>query len=415
MLLGDLGARVLKVEPLEGDWARQLEPRQGSHSAVFLALNRNKESLAVDYQTAAGREIMQRLARRADMVICEILPDQARALGLDYATLAAHNPQLIYGLLTPFGEHGPWANRIASELVVQAASGYPRYLGRYGDEPVRIGTDAASTVGGVFLLQGLLAALFYRLRHGVGQRVAVSQLGALYAVKTIQIAAQCDPDTWEGYHCWGPYNPPDTGWQTQDRPIVFSFGEFTGGGPGKQSQWPAFCHALGLDHLLQDQRFEPDGKNSTGLGADVAALRSLYEAAFRHYPAAELVALIRRLEGAAYPYHTYETLFADAQAHILQLLQRLPGPEGDLAAIKTPWNFSTLRPVVRCGPPTLGNATGTILEELGYETAQRQQLFAAGVVAGARGAARPPVPTPLAPSGAAPGRQPVCHTVEAPW
>ena len=382
LLLGDLGARVLKVEPLEGDWARQLEPRQGNHSAVFLALNRNKTSIALDYQSAAGQEVVQRLARRADMVLYDASPKHARALGLDYATLAAQNPQLIYGLLTPFGEHGPWANRVASELVVQAASGYPRYLGVAGQEPVRLGLDAASAVGGTFLLQGLLAALFYRQRSGCGQCVAVSQLGALYAVKTIQIAAQYNPDTWEGYHCWGPYNPPDTGWQTQDRPIVFSFGEFTGGGPDKQSQWPAFCRALGLDHLLDDPRFEPDGKNSTGLGADVAPLRSEYEAAFRHHTAAELVELVRRLEGAAYPYHTYETLFADEQAQVLQLLQQIPGPEGTLTAVKNPWNFSTLRPVVQCGPPALGNATGAVLAALGYTAAQRQQLFDAGVVAG---------------------------------
>jgi crotonobetainyl-CoA:carnitine CoA-transferase CaiB-like acyl-CoA transferase len=239
LLLGDLGARVLKVEPLEGDWAHQLEPRQGNHSAVFLALNRIKTSMALDYQSATGQEVVQRLVRHADMVLYDSHPKQARALGLDYATLAAYNPQLIYGLLTPFGEHGPWANRVASELVVQAASGYPRYLGVAGEEPVRLGLDAASAVGGTFLLQGLLAALFYRQRSGYGQCVAVSQLGALYAVKTIQIAAQYNPDTWEGYHCWGHYNPPDTGWQTQDRPIVFSFGEFTGGGPDKQSQRPA--------------------------------------------------------------------------------------------------------------------------------------------------------------------------------
>ena len=382
LLLGDLGARVLKVEPLEGDWARQLEPRQGSHSAVFLALNRNKVSLALDYHSAAGQEIIQRLARCADIVIYDASPKQARTLGLDYATLAHQNPQLIYGLLTPFGEHGPWANRVASELVVQAASGYPRYLGVTGQEPVRLGLDAASAVGGTFLLQGLLGALFYRQRSGCGQYVAVSQLGALYAVKTIQIAAQYNPDTWEGYHCWGPYNPPDTGWQTQDRPIVFSFGEFTGGGPDKQSQWPAFCRALELDQLLEDPRFEPDGKNSTGLGADVAALRSEYEAALRHHTAADLVTLVRRLEGAAYPYHTYETLFADEQAQVLQLLQQIPGPEGTLTAVKNPWNFSTLRPVVQCGPPVLGNATGAVLAALGYTATQRQQLFDAGVVAG---------------------------------
>lgn len=397
MLLGDLGARVLKVEPLAGDWSRQLAPRQGSHSAVFLALNRNKASLAVDVQALAGREIVQRLACLADMVICDRHPSEADALGLDYATLARQNPQLIYGLITPFGEQGPWAHRPASELTVQAASGYPRYLGVYGEAPIRLGADVASTVGGIFLLQGLLAALFYRLRNGHGQGVSVSQLGSLYAIKTIQIAAQYQPDSWEGYHCWGPYTPPDTGWQTKDQPMVFSFGEFTGGGPDKPSQWPAFCRALGLEHLLQDARFESDGKNSTGLGADAAALRSVYEDVFGDHTAAELVDLIRGLEGAAYPYHTHGTLFSDGQVQLMQLLRHIPGPEGDLVAIKTPWNFSMLRPVVQCGPPALGNATGTVLAELGYDETERHRLLAEGVVAGIPAAARVVQPTPSTP------------------
>ncbi|ETW96977.1 MAG: hypothetical protein ETSY1_24475 [Candidatus Entotheonella factor] len=380
MLLGDLGARVIKVEPLQGDWARELEPKQGDESAVFLALNRNKESLAVDVNTPEGREIVQQMARLADVVICDQPAKYAAQHGCDYATLAALNPKLIYGLLTPFGEHGPWANRSASELTVQAASGYPRYLGTYGGDPVRIGADVASTMGGVFLLQGLLAALWHRRQHGVGQCVAVSQLGALFAIKTIQITAQYDPDVWEGYHCWGPYDVPDTGWQTQDRPLVFSFGEFTGGGPDKQSQWPAFCRALGLEALLEDTNCDQDGKNSTGLGADASAYRAIYEAAFQDKSAAELVELIRGLEGAAYPYHTHETLLTDEQSQAMQLLQSTPS--GDYRAIKMPWNFSAMQAAKLAPPPTLGNATGNVLAELGYDADQRSRLYHNGVVSG---------------------------------
>lgn len=394
--LGDLGARVLKVEPLDGDWARQLEPRHGDHSAVFLALNQNTHSIAVDRESPEGQTIIQQLAQHADIVICDEHPEHATASGYDYATLSRLNPALIYGQLTPFGEHGPWATHPASELVVQAASGYPRYLGTYGDAPVRLGTDVASTLGAVFLLQGLLAALLYRTRNGHGQCVAVSQLGALYALKTIQIAAQYNPDTWEGYHCQGPYDPPDIGWQTTDRPIVFSFGEFTGGGPGKESQWPAFCRALGLEHLLHDTRFDPDGKNSTGLGANAAALRPIYEAAFQDRTSAELITLIRSLDGAAYPYHTHETLFADEQAQILQLRQQ-PRAEGDLASVKVPWNFSLMRPSPQHNTPALGNATGAILAELGYDSAHIQQLSATGVVAGSVAGVHPPQPVSTAP------------------
>ena len=380
MLLGDLGARVIKFEPLQGDWARELEPRQGDASAVFMALNRNKESLAVDIDTPQGREIMQRAARFADVIICDQTDTRAAAMGCDHATLAALNPQLIYGRLTPFGDHGPWAERLASELVVQAASGYPRYLGTYGGDPVRIGADVASAMGGAFLLQGILAALWHRRRHGAGQCVAVSQLGALFAIKTLQITAQYNPDTWEGYHCWGPYDAPDTGWRTHDQPLVFSFGEFTGGGPDKQSQWPTFCRALGLEALLEDRNCDRDGKNSTGLGADAAAYRASYEAAFQHKSAAELVELIRGLEGAAYPYHTHESLLADAQIQAMKLLQYTP--DGAYRAIKMPWNFSDMPAPKLEPPPTLGNATGKVLAELGYDAPQRSHLHSTGIVTG---------------------------------
>lgn len=383
MLLGSLGARVIKVEPLAGDWARALEPRQGDTSAVFMALNRNKETFAVDLTATEGREIIQRLARLADVVICDQPATQAAQHGYDYAALAGLNPNLIYGLLTPFGEHGPWANHPASELVVQAASGYPRYLGTYGGDPVRIGADAASAMGGTFLLQGLLAAIWHRQRHGHGQCVSVSQLGSLFAIKSIQITAQYNPDAWEGYHCWGPYDTPDTGWQTKDRPLVFSFGEFTGGGPDKQSQWPAFCQALGLTSLLEDPNCDQDGKNSTGLGANAAEYRAIYEAAFQDKSAAELVELIRGLEGAAYPYHTHETLFADPQAQAMQLLQSTPASSGGYRTIKIPWNFSGMQAVPPSGAPELGRDTGKILAELGYNSEQRTHVFAAGVVAGA--------------------------------
>ena len=393
-LLGDLGARIIKVEPIEGDWTRQLEPRQGPHSALFLALNRNKVSLAVDRDTPGGQAIIQQLAQRADIVICDAPPKYATARGCDYSTLSQRNPNLIYGLITPFGEHGPWANRAASELVVQAASGYPRYLGMHGGEPVRIGADVANTMGGVFLLQGLLAALLYRRRHGRGQCVAVSQLGSLFALKTIQIASQYNPDTWEGYHCWGPYTPPDTGWRTQDGAMVFSFGEFTGGGPDKKSRWPDFCRAMGLDHLIDNPAFDDDGKNSTGLGADAATHRPLYEAAFQDKTVAELVEVIRQLEGAAYPYHTHETLFQDEQAQLLQILQPLPGSNGDLAAVAMPWNFSLIRPAFQCPPPPMGNATEAILAELGYDDTQRAQLFASGVAAGSPVIEHYPLPSP---------------------
>ena len=379
MTLGDLGAHVIKVEPLDGDWSRALEPRSGENAAAFLALNRNKESVALDPACEGGRVIVDALVARADIVICD--EHSRRTLDDDYPRWSAENPGLICADVTPFGTYGPWAERAGSELVVQAASGYPRYLGASENEPVRIGTDVAGTMGGVFLLQGILAAWLHG-RRGEGQRVSVSQLGALYALKTIQIAAQHDPDVWEGYHCWGPYDPPDTGWQAEDLPIVFSFGEFTGGGPGKASRWPEFCQAIGLEELVSDLRFDDDGKNSTGLGAAAAALRPIYEKAFSTRTAGELVELIRALGGAAFPYHTHATLFADAAIEALGDLRS--SPDGSASGVRPPWSFSGRRCAPRSPAPALGDSTATILEAIGYGPDQRTELFDAGVVAGPR-------------------------------
>lgn len=139
---------------------------------------------------------------------------------------------------------------------------------------------------------------------------------------------------------------------------------------------------MGLTSLLEDPNCDQDGKNSTGLGADAAVYRPIYEAAFQDKSAAESVELIRGLEGAAYPYHTHETLFADEQTQTMQLLRPIQSAAGEHHTIKMPWNFSEMQAAPPSGAPGLGSATGAVLTELGYGPEQRAQYFAAGVIAG---------------------------------
>ena len=178
--LADLGADVVKVEPLRGDPTRGWGPPfVGAHSAVFLSLNQSKRSLALDLELEPARAAVRALAARADVVIEDLGPGAAARLGLGYEDLAASNPGLVYCAITPFGEAGPLAGRAGSELVVQALSEYPRSLGRIGEPPVRGGTDIAGMNTGILAAQAIGAALFHRQSAGVGQRVAVSQLCTL--------------------------------------------------------------------------------------------------------------------------------------------------------------------------------------------------------------------------------------------
>ena len=371
MQLGDFGARVIKVEPLAGDWSRAMGPPfVGDDSTLFLSVNRNKQSLALDYTTAAGRDVLQHLVTSADVVVLDMLPAEREARGLTYAELSALNPCLISCAITPFGEQGPMVNQPGSELVLQAVAGYTRYVGTPGGEPVRVGVDMAGINTGMFAYQGIVAALVARQQSGRGQEVCLSQLGSLLVTKTVMIAAQHNPDEWDGFHLAGLTDGPEHGWQTRDRPITFDFGTSPDG-------WATFCRRLGIGHLVEDSRFV-DWYRTMCLGAEAQPLRHEYESGFTDKSADELIAMIRELGGNAFPYLEYDALLDSEQVESLGVLEDVPLPDGGtLRMVGFPWQFSTLQPQVRLAPPRLGEHTESILQEFGHDAdrcaALRQQ------------------------------------------
>src|SRR3954471_6676111 len=186
MRLGDAGAEVIKIEPLSGDSARGMGPPFiGNESAVYLSLNRNKKSLALDLQKPEGQDIVRRLGAQADVFLEDLGPGEAEKLGLGYEDLQKLNPKLVYCSISAFGEAGPLRDLPGAELVIQAMADYTNSLGRIGEPPVRLGTDVASLNPGIFASQAVTAALFHRVRTGEGQRVAVSMLGTLLHMRGI--------------------------------------------------------------------------------------------------------------------------------------------------------------------------------------------------------------------------------------
>src|SRR5581483_5621491 len=217
MRLGDAGAEVIKIEPLTGDSSRVMGPPfLGDQSAVFLALNRNKKSVALDVHTSEGQELVRRLVTEADVVLEDLGPGQAEKLGLGYDALQKLNPKLVYCAISAFGEEGPLRDLPGAEFVVQAMADYTNSLGRIGEPPVRLGSDVASLNTGIFASQAVTAALFHRARKGEGQRVAVSMLGTLLHMRGIMWTSMSDPDEWYGFHLDHYTKPPDHGYKTKD-------------------------------------------------------------------------------------------------------------------------------------------------------------------------------------------------------
>lgn len=249
MLLADLGAEVVKIEPPEGDDIRRMGPPfVHGESAYFMAVNRNKKSLAIDLSREAGRGAFERLAAKADVVIDNFRPGVMERLGLGPDRLRALNPRLVVCSITSFGEDGPMADLPAFDLVIQAWSGAMSMTGEEGGSPVRLGIPLGDLAGGMYAAVGVLAALVRRGRTGEGGRIELSLLDCLTAMTTYL----------SQYHFADGRVPGPQGtrhmscvpygcFQARDQWLVV--GVFT------ERFWSGFCRALGHPEWEADERF----------------------------------------------------------------------------------------------------------------------------------------------------------------
>ncbi|MDP3879953.1 MAG: CoA transferase [Dehalococcoidales bacterium] len=186
MILGDLGAEIIKIErPGTGDAARGLPPHfVEGESAYFIAINRNKKSMVLNLQSAGGKEIFYRLAQDADVVINNYRPGVVERLGIDYETLKKINPRIICCSVTGYGETGPFKDRPAFDLIIQARGGIMSYTGEAGGKPVKMGTPMGDFAGGLFAANGIMAALYHREKTGRGQKIDLSLLDCQISLLT---------------------------------------------------------------------------------------------------------------------------------------------------------------------------------------------------------------------------------------
>lgn len=376
MRLADAGAEVIKIEPLGGDAARSMGPPFiQDESAVFLSLNRNKKSVALDVTTQDGREIAQKLIARADVVLEDFGPGQAEKLGLGYADLSRTQATLVYCAISAFGEEGPLRDQPGAELVVQALADYTHSLGKIGEAPVRLGTDVASLNTGIMASQAVTAGLFHRVRKGEGQRVAVSMLGSLLHMRGIMWTSMTDPDEWYGFHLDHYTRPPDEGYKTKDGQVYFGLRR------GNSEDWDRLMLTLGLTDYITDPRFEGFGREATSIGRYAPEVKPIWEQAFQQLTNAEVVKLVHEFRGDAVPFNDYPTLCAHPQVAGLDILKEVDHPAGGRFRTVGPvWRLADTPAEIKAPPPTLGQHTDEVLTGLGMNVTDLQQLRTARIV-----------------------------------
>jgi crotonobetainyl-CoA:carnitine CoA-transferase CaiB-like acyl-CoA transferase len=375
MQLGDAGAEVIKIEPLGGDFARQMGPPfVGNESAVFLSLNRSKRSVVLDLHHPEGRAIVKRLARTADVFLEDLGPGEAAKIGLAYPKLKRINPRIVYCAISAFGEEGPLKDLPGSELVVQAMAEYTASLGRIGDPPVRLGADIAAINTGIFATQAIVGALFHRERTGEGQRIATSQLGALLHLRGIMWTSMADPDDWFGFHLDHYANPPDYGYQTANGPLYFLLRR------GNSEDWDRLVLELGMDHVLGDPRFDDYGRAATSIGRYAPEVKPIWEEAFKNRTREEIVDLVKSIGGDAVPILDYPALLAHPQVEALEAIAEIDHPTaGRLKAVRPVARFSETPSSIQSPPPTLGQHTDEVLRAIGLKDSAIERLRSSGV------------------------------------
>jgi crotonobetainyl-CoA:carnitine CoA-transferase CaiB-like acyl-CoA transferase len=372
MLLADMGADVVKIEPPGGETTRtmDLEAAPGV-SAPFLAVNRNKRGLVLDLKRGEGVAILERLVATADVLIENYRPGVARRLGVDYARLSAVNPRLVYCSISGFGQTGPYAERGGYDLIAQGMSGIMSATGSEGGAPVKVGVPITDLGAGLFAVFGILCALRARRVTGRGQFVDASLFEAGLALSA-----------WEATEYWYTGQVP-RGLGTAHRlnapyqAFRASDGYFTVGA-ANDNLFPRFCAILGRDDLVEDPRFDSVARRLRHR----AELERLVEAVTARQPRAHWLAQCEAAGVPAGPINTVPEALADPHVQARGMVQELTHPDaGRVKGLGNPVKLSATPPVMRKAAPRLGEDTDAILAELGLDPPAIAALREKGVVA----------------------------------
>ncbi len=372
MILGDMGAEIIKVEdPKGGDPMRLMTPQlTGGLSAYFVSINRNKKSFALDLKKPGSREVFERLVKNADVVLDNFRPGVLEKLGADFETLKTYNPHIISCSITGFGDDGPYRDFPAFDIIFQAYAGAMSITGEPGGTPSRLGLPMGDLTGATMAIGSISAALLQRERTGEGRRVSVSLIDGLvsnlcYMAQYYWTDGKVPGRLGSGHQSVVPYQA----FKTADIYIVVAI--FV------DRFWNGFCEALGLSELADDPRFETNAKRSDNR----AELIPILEKRFLEKTGEEWLALLKGVNVPCAPINPLDKVLSDPQVLHNKMVVDVEVPGA--GTVKTLGNALKCEGVEDAftAPQTLGESTDVICRELlGYTDDEIHALHEGGVV-----------------------------------
>ncbi|WP_212947827.1 CaiB/BaiF CoA transferase family protein [Siminovitchia terrae] len=359
MVLGDLGADVVKVESPDGgdDTRRWGPPFQKGVSAYYLCANRNKKSLTVNLKSTEGKDIIKKLVKESDVVIHNFKTGTMERLGLCYETLKNINPGIIFCSITGFGETGPYKRLPGYDFIIQAMSGFMSITGDKNSGPQKTGIAITDVLTGLYSCIGIQAALLERERSGLGQKIDIalydSAVSALINIASNFLMSGQTPEPLGNSH---PNIVPYQTFQTKDSDIVIAV--------GNDRQFEVLCRLIGLAELAKEPRFATNPKRVENREVLVPILqKQLVETG-----ADEWIGLFRENNIPCGPIQTINKLEEDPQLLARETIQAIDHPTaGKIKMIGSPLKLSRTPAKVRYYPPDAGEHTNEILMELGYD------------------------------------------------
>ncbi len=355
LILGDLGAEIVKVEPPQGDSSRHVPPHfVGDDSAYFLSINRNKKSIVLDLKSEEGRDLLRRLALVSDIVVENFRPGVLERLGVSPEALRQEKPSLVWCAISGFGQSGPYRDKPAYDMIVQALSGGMSMTGEKGRGAVRAGIPLGDLAAGMYAAIGILAAINRRHQTGQGEMIDISMLDCQAAMLSYQAA----------YHLHSGHVPDRQGSGHDSIPTYRTFTAQDGIEvvitANTERMWQGLCRALGVTHLIEDPRFLTNRERYKNR----LELWPLLEAAFLAAPADDWVAKLEREEVPVGVVNTLDRVVNDPQILHREMVLAL---ERDGVGAKVMGNPVKLAEAMRAEhhyPPTLGADGDDILRDI---------------------------------------------------
>jgi CoA:oxalate CoA-transferase len=371
-ILADLGAEVIKAEAPDGDLARHIPPHfVGNDSLYYIAVNRSKKSIAVDLKTPAGREVLNALAASCDVIVENFRPGVVAKLGIDEARLRAERPGLVWCSISGFGQNGPYRDKPAYDMIVQALSGGMSLTGEPEGKAVRSGLPIGDIVAGMYAAIGILSALFRRERTSQGDAIDIAMLDCQAAMLTYQAAyflhsGQIPGRQGSGHDSISTYRS----FIARDgRQVVIT--------ANTERMWQGLCRVLGLAELIDDPRFLTNRERFDNR----VALWALLEPAFGSADATEWV---ERLEKEAVPasvVNTLDTVMEDPQIQHRGMIYEITSNDRTVRVMGDPMRFAQAQAPEPGYPPELGEHTHEVLKELlGLSDAEIDNLISSRAV-----------------------------------